>query len=122
MATNKKTSKGSTGKKAAIGAGLALAAIAGYFLATTKPNERKKILNGWIDKAKDETSKRFKQAKVFTEAGYRKAAAEVMKDYEGIKNIDAKEFSKIGKELNDHWRTIAKSFKKGREGSSEDEE
>ena len=104
-------------RKALIGTGLALAAAAGYVLSTTKPAVRKKFVTNLTKKVKAEATKRFAQMKGKGEAGYKKVVAEVLREYKGIKNIDAKELSKVGQDLKSHWRTIAGSFKEGRKPS-----
>jgi hypothetical protein len=114
MAKKKKTN---TKSKVLIGTGLALAAAAGYLFSTTKPATRKKFVTDVTKKVKAEVSKRFGQAKSKSQAGYQKVVSEVLREYQGVKNIDAQEFSKIGQELKSHWRSIAESFKEGRKPS-----
>jgi len=114
MAKKKKTNSKA---KVLIGTGLALAAAAGYLFSTTTPASRKKFASKISNKVKGEVMKRFGQAKSRSQAGYQKVVSEVMREYKGVKNIDAKEFSKIGQELKSHWRTIASSFKEGRKPS-----
>lgn len=113
----KKKIKNRGGKKL-IGTGLMLAGALGYYLARSTPSARRKLFHTWTGKAKKEAIKRYAQAKVMTEAGYQKAVREVLREYKGIKNIDAKEFSKFGKELKTHWQHIRRSYREGRGTSS----
>ncbi len=97
------------------GAGLALAAATGLFLYKTKPEDRRKVLKQMIARAKKKTLTHYKKVAHKGEAGYKMAVAKVLREYKGVKNIDAKELALLGRELKSHWRRIKKSVATGRQ-------
>jgi len=108
-------SKKKSGKKGAmIGMGLALATAGAYLLYKKAPARTKKQLHALVSKAKKQAVREYGKLKDTSEAGYDKAVALVMREYRGLKNIDAKELSVLGRELKSQWKRVKKSVAAGR--------
>jgi len=106
--------KSHAGAKIGLTLGVAAAAGAAYLLVGSKEAaKRRKALKVFAIKAKKEVMKEAKTAKIFNQKMYHKAVEVVMTKYRGLKNVDPKEFSKIGSDLKKHWETIKKQIKVG---------
>ena len=112
----------STGKKVAIGAGLAAlaAAAAGtYFLFGTKKGAKaRKQIKGWMLKAKGEILEKMEELQEINEKVYNKIVDEVQAGSKKVKNIDAKDVEAFGKEMKAHWKGIGMEVKKRAKGKT----
>ena len=111
---NKGISGSDIGVAAGITAAVAAAAAGAYFLYGSKdaPKNRKKI-SGWMLKAKGEVLDKMEKLKEVNEDAYNKIVDEVTRRYEGIKNVDPVELSKMVTEMKGHWKSINRTFKSG---------
>ncbi len=98
-----------------LGVGAAIATTAGaYFLYETKKGEEvKEELKDYIVKIKKEVIKKLGGLKEVGESTYHNVIDEVVRKYNGVKNIDPKELDAIGADLKSHWKNIIKDIKIG---------
>lgn len=111
----KKNNGKNGGLKTVAGVGTLLAAAAGaYFLYGTKKGKKvRKDVGDWSIKVKEDVVKKVKNLEGASEAAYKKVVDEVVKKYEGVKNVDWDELTSLGKELKGHWKNIVKQVKEG---------
>src|SRR3989344_7290819 len=99
-------------KDVVIGAGIAaaVAAAAGvYFLYGSKNAvKNRKLVKGWMLKAKGEVLEKLEGLSEVSEQVYHKIVREVADKYQAAKNIDKKDIEEFVKELKSHWKSIAK--------------
>ena len=112
MATRKK--RRILGKEALIGAGLAIAGAAGYFLGKAESGNRGGTFDRLVGMVGKKAAAAYRIAKEGGKRRYERAATEILRDYRGLKNIDAKEFKKLGRELKKHWSRIEAKVAEGR--------
>lgn len=102
--------KNNTGKKVAVGAGVALAALTAagaYFLYGTKEGakQRKKI-RGWSLKMRGEVLERLENLKEWNQEAYNNVVDAVGAKYRQMKSIDPAEVDKAMKEMKSQWKHI----------------
>jgi hypothetical protein len=90
-----------SGKRALeIGIGVAAAAAAAtYLFAGKDAAKRRKMLMGWMKEAQMELKKKLAKAETMSAAGYKKAVAEVMREYKAMKAMNGKELAAMAKHL-----------------------
>ncbi len=115
MATKKKTSKAlSTGQKVGIGVGLTTAAVAAagaYFLAgSPSAKKNRKVVKGWMLKAKGEVLEALEDAKQMTEEEFSDVVASVTGAYESMSHVSKKDVKEFKEEMAHHWQKLAKSM------------
>ncbi len=102
----------SISKSIAVGAGVAVAVIAGaYFLYGSKnaAKNRKKV-KAWSLKAKGEILEQIENLSEVNEEIYHKIVKEVSDKYQAVKNIDKNDIAEFVKDLESHWKNIAKEL------------
>jgi hypothetical protein len=98
--------KMSTGKKVAIGAGLALAAAAAtYFLSGERGKKNRKAIKDWAVKANEEVAQAVKKAGDVTKVQYDRIVKDVMNRYQHLSENELKE---LGAMLKSHWKNFSK--------------
>lgn len=101
------------GTALAVGAGLAIAAIAGnYFLFGKNAKKHQKQVKGWALKMKGEILDKVEQLKDVNEKTYHHVVDSVAKNYAKAKRVSATEVAQLAKELKSHWKDIHKEFSK----------
>lgn len=112
MATAKKKIETKSG--GALGAGLAVAAVAAaagaYFLYGKDGSKNRKKIKGWMLKAKGEILEQVENGKEMSEEAYNKVIDKVSQKYQAAKNIDRAELDQMVKELRGHWKSITKQL------------
>jgi hypothetical protein len=107
MATKKNQHEGHPG----LGLALAAAAAAGiYFLYGSKdaPKNRK-VVSGWVLKAKGEVLEKMEQVKgELTEENYHKIVDGVMEKYRKVKKDHGDDIDVLVKDMKSHWKNIKK--------------
>jgi len=115
------TKKGSTGKKVAIGAGLAAITAAGigaYLLTGSKNAARnRKQAKAWAIKARAEIGKRLENLPEMNEATYNAVVKEVSNRYKKLKYLDTSEMIAFANELKGYWRHFAREMQKAKGAS-----
>ena len=105
--------KNGVGGKAVVGFTLVAAAAAAagtYFLYGEKGAKNRKIVKGWILRAKGEVLERIENLKQIDEDTYNKVVDTVAKRYQAMKNVDTTELAKMVEELKSHWKSISKQI------------
>ncbi len=93
-----------------MGAGIAAAATAVYFLTGEKGKKNREAIKGWMSKAKKEVVAKLEKAKNLTQDSYDAMIEEVVSKYESAKEVTPKEIKELKGELKSHWKKIAKSM------------
>lgn len=115
MATKKMTNKVTTPTKqaAAVGFGLtaAAAAIAGaYFLYGSKnAAKNRKVVKGWMLKAKGEVLSAVEKAQTMTKEEYEELVTKIGKGYLAAKEMTESDLAAFTKEMHTHWKDLAKA-------------
>ncbi|OGZ68781.1 MAG: hypothetical protein A3D44_02180 [Candidatus Staskawiczbacteria bacterium RIFCSPHIGHO2_02_FULL_42_22] len=101
-------------KDVVIGAGIAaaVAAAAGvYFLYGSKnAAKNRKMVKGWMLKAKGEVLEKLENVKEVNEEIYHKIIDQVSKKYQAMKSVDRKDIAEFVRELKSHWQGLAKEI------------
>ncbi|HLP44101.1 MAG TPA: hypothetical protein VK145_02370 [Candidatus Nanoarchaeia archaeon] len=109
-----KSTNSNTGNKVLVGVGLATlaAAAAGtYFLYGSKNAQKnRKIVRGWMLRAKGEIIEQMEAVKDMNEEMYHRIVQEVTDRYAKLKNIDMGEMKDFRDELKTHWNNIKKDM------------
>lgn len=96
------------------GFGLALVAAtaaAGYFLYGSKDGARnRKIVKGWMLKAKGEVLENIEKLKNVDEEDYNKIIDKVSAKYAKIKSLDSNEVYALMDDMRRHWKRIQKDI------------
>lgn len=98
-------------KKAAEGAGIALAvaALAGaYFIYGPNGAKHKRTVKSWALKARAEALEKLEKLKKISEKDYHKIVDEISKKYQKLPSIDKKELASMRQELKGYWKEIKK--------------
>ncbi len=83
------------------------AMIAGaYFFGGSEAGKRRKLVRGWAMRAKADVLDSIERLADVDKQTYLDAVDAVMKRYEAMKEIDAKELLALGKELRGYWREV----------------
>jgi gas vesicle protein len=100
--------------KKAIGAGLALAAIAAaatYFLTGKRGAENREKIAAWTLKMKAEVLEKMKKMKDIDKEKYHALVDEVAKRYERVGRVSAEEMKHLTAEVKSAWTHISKQLK-----------
>ena len=99
--------------KAAAGlAGLAAAAGAYYFYGSKEATKHRHQMKAWAVKAKGDVMDQLEQMKDLSQETYEQAVSDVVSKYKELKKASPKELDLLKKELNGHWKNIAKHLPK----------
>ncbi|NBS42017.1 hypothetical protein EBS80_05175 [bacterium] len=85
------------------------AMIAGaYFFggSDAEAKKRRRLVRGWAMRAKADVLESIERLSNVDKQTYLDAVAAVMKRYEAMKDIDAKELAALGKELRGYWNEV----------------
>ena len=104
---NTKEKKAGVGKYVVVGAGLAAAAAAGYFLFGPNGKNNQKKIKGWTVKMKGEVLEKIEGAREVTEPIYNKIVDNIANKYLSTKN--KKEVEEMVGELKKHWKSISQN-------------
>lgn len=86
------------------------AMIAGaYFFGGSEATKRRKLVRGWAMRAKADVLDSMERLADVDKQTYLDAVAAVLKRYETMKDIDAKELAALGKELRGYWNEVKAS-------------
>jgi uncharacterized protein involved in outer membrane biogenesis len=111
----KKDKNLSTTQKIEIGVGLTAAAVAAagaYFLYGSKnAAKNRKVVKGWMLKAKGEVLESLERAQEMTQDEYEELVASVVGAYAQVKEASKTDLSAFKKEMLEHWKSIEKSAK-----------
>lgn len=108
--TSKKTSD-KTGKGLLIGAGLATAAAAGYFLFGPKGKDNRQKIKAWTLKAKGEVLEKLEKLEEVSDAKYHEIVDKVAAKYMKSKDIADEDVEKFTAELKKYWKKIEGDIK-----------
>lgn len=111
----KTTKKISTGKKVAIGAGVAALAVGAYFLFGPDGKKNQKKLKGWMGDMKDEIIKKLEAAKEVTQPMYEEVVDTVAGKYAAMGGMDKKEILALAKTLKKNWKSMMGAMKGGKD-------
>lgn len=108
MPAKKKTIKKTVGAKEGIliGAGVAAAAAAGYFLFGPKGKQNRKKISAWTIKAKGEVLEKIEGLESLAEDKYHKIVDQVTAKYMKKMDIANEDVEKFTKELKKYWKHI----------------
>ncbi len=92
---------------AGVGAGVLVTLAAAYFLYGSKdaPKNRK-VIKGWMLKAKGEVLEKFENLKEVNEDRYYAVVDTVMNKYKMLKSLDPNEVMSLASDLKRHWKNI----------------
>ena len=98
-----------------LGAGLAGAAVAAalgkYFLTGSRAAKTKKVLKGWVLKAKGELLEQLESAGNVGEDMYYKAIDQIANKYSKMSGVAKNEVDEMAVELKKQWKVINKGLK-----------
>lgn len=102
------------GKKKTTGGGMGLRVLAvaaaltagGYFLYGKDGAKNRKKVKSWMLKARAEVLEQMEKLRDMDQADYIAVVDKVMKRYETMKDVSAKESSALARELKSHWKHI----------------
>lgn len=99
-----------------VGAGLAAAAVAaalGSYLLTGKRSAKtKRVLKGWMLKAKGELLEQLEKAGDVSQDAYNMAVDQVAKKYSQVAGVAQSEVDDMAAELKKQWKIVAKNLGK----------
>ncbi|HEU0085992.1 MAG TPA: hypothetical protein VFQ59_03495 [Candidatus Paceibacterota bacterium] len=107
MATKKSNNVGTV---AAISAGVAAVAAAGYFLFGPDGKKNRKNIKGWSLRMKGEVLEKIEQAKELTEPMYNTIVDKVASKY--LSDDNKREVEALVSDLKKHWNNISKAAQK----------
>jgi len=111
----KKMTKPSTNQAVGIGLGLTAAAAAAagaYFLYGSKNAvKNRKVIKGWMLKAKGEVLSALEKAQEMTKEEYEALVSKVGAGYLAAKEMNTEELAAFTKEMHTHWKDLMKSGK-----------
>lgn len=109
MATNNKKGSG-----LGLAAALVAAAAGTYYLYGKGGEKHRKLVRGWMLRAKGEVMDNIEKMDKVTEGAYHKVVEDVMKQYKKYKEVDKTELTNIARELRQAWRGISNIAKKSK--------
>jgi len=105
-----------TGAALGLGAGLAAAAVAAavgsYLLTGKRTTKTKRVLKGWMLKAKGELLEQLEKAGDVGEDMYYKAVDQVATKYSKMSGVAKDEVDDMAAELKKQWKLVAKGLNK----------
>jgi hypothetical protein len=103
-----------TSKKVGIGVGLAAAAAAAaagaYFLYGKNGSKNRRMVKGWMLKARGEVMDKMEKLESVSEDKYRDIVDSVVRGYKGAKNASPAELAAVAAELKSHWSSIKRTL------------
>lgn len=107
MPTKKKTSH--TGATL-MGVGAILAAAAGTYLlyGSKDAQKNRKVVKGWMLKAKGEILEQLEKLPTVDEKTYHAIVEKVTQKYQTLSHIDKADVERLAKEARSHWKNIKK--------------
>ena len=99
--------------KKAIGAGIALAAVAAatYFLAGPRGRENREKIAAWTLDMKAEVLRRMRQVKLLNREAYHTVVDEVAARYQRVGRVSSSEMRHLTEELKGAWSHISRQLK-----------
>jgi uncharacterized phage-associated protein len=100
--------------KKAIGAGIALAAVAAaatYFLTGKRGRENREKIAAWTLDMKAEVLRRMRQLKLLNREAYHTVVDEVAARYQRVGRVSASELEHLTRELKGAWTHISRQLK-----------
>jgi len=100
--------------KKAVGAGIALAAIAAaatYFLTGPRGRENREKIAAWTLDMKAEVLRRMRQLKLLNREAYHTVVDEVAARYQRVGRVSASELEHLTRELKGAWTHISRQLK-----------
>lgn len=101
-----------------LGAGLAAAAVAGalgsYLLTGSRAAKTKRVLKGWMLKAKGELLEQLEKAGDVGEEMYNDAVDKMAAKYSKMSGVTQKEVDEMAAELKKQWKVVAKGLAKAK--------
>lgn len=83
------------------------AMIAGaYFFGSSEATKRRRLVRGWAMRAKADVLDSIERLSNVDRQTYLDAVDAVLKRYQAMKEIDAKELVALGKELRGYWKDV----------------
>lgn len=101
-----------------LGAGLAAtavgAALGSYLLTGKRATKTKKVLKGWMLKAKGELLEQLEKAGEIGEEMYYQAVDQIAAKYSKMSGVAQNEVDDMAKELKKQWRLVARGLNKAK--------
>ena len=91
-----------------IGAGIATAAAAGYFLFGPKGKDNRTKVKAWTIKAKGEVLEKLEKLEKVSDTKYHEIVEKVASKYMNKKDIAQEDVEKFTKQLKKYWKNIEK--------------
>ena len=113
---NKQNSK--LGLGAAFAAATVAAAAGAYFLYGKDGSKNRKMVKGWMLKARGEILEQLENLEEVSQKNYQQIVDQVAKNYRALRNVDKIELAQMVAELKAHWDVISKDLKNSRKSSS----
>ena len=118
LASDLKMGKLKTAAAMGLGAGLAstaiVAALGKYLLTGPRAAKTKKVLRGWMLKAKGELLEQLEKAGDVGEGVYDKAVDQITAKYSKMSGIAKSEVDDMAAELKKQWKVVAKGLNKAK--------
>ena len=108
---NKTTKKKASHTGATLmGVGAILAAAAGTYLlyGSKGAQKNRKVVKGWMLKAKGEVLEQLEKLPHVDEKTYHAIVEKVMQKYQNLSHVDKADVEKLVKEAKSHWKSIKK--------------
>lgn len=104
-----------TGSAMSLGAGLAAAAIGAalgsYLLTGKRAAKTKRVLKGWVLKAKGELLEQLENMEDLSQEAYEKAVDKVAAKYKKVSGVTQEEVDDMAMELKKQWKNVNKGLK-----------
>ena len=101
--------------KKALGAGIAIAAIAAagtYFLTGKRGDKNREKISAWTLKMKGEVLEKMKKLKEVNQESYCELVDEIAARYHRVEKVSAEEIKRLTPELKSAWKHINKEIRK----------
>lgn len=103
-------------KQIAIGAGatlgVAVAAVATYFLTGRRGRETRRVLRGWTTRARREALSAVQKLKTVNQISYNRAIDQAFHRYRRFKDTNVTEVNALVRELKGHWSRVKREVQK----------
>ncbi len=110
--TNSGNKSGGIGSSVAIVGALAGAALGAYYLYGEKNKNNRKVVKGWMLKAKGEVLEQIEKVKELDKSAYEKIVTAVSDKYSKMKSVDLSQAAALASELKSHWGKVKRDFSK----------
>lgn len=108
MAKKKISHRGQISAGLAVTAAMAAAAGAYFLYGSKGAAKNRKVVRGWMLRAKGEVLEGVEKVKHLDEKSYHELIDKVMKRYRKMRRVSDKEAAELRRELKGHWRSIHK--------------